>query len=327
MDDIRWGIIGCGDVTEVKSGPAFNKIENSSLVAVMRRNGELAKDYAARHGVPKWYDQAEDLIHDSDVNVIYIATPPSSHKTYTIEAAKAGKPVYVEKPMAMNEDECREMIDVCNEAGVPLYVAFYRRALPRFLKVKELIEQGAIGDVRFVSIQQTQQLMEKDENGEWPWRVRPDVSGGGIFYDVASHTLDLMDYLLGPVQEVKGFAANQQQAYPAEDIVSGSFRFENGIIGSGMWSFAAYKNEEKNRIVGSEGEITFSCFEEKPVTLKTAEGSRQFIIEHPKHIQECLIQSVVEELLGKGEAPSTGESALRTNRVMDELLQAYYQHS
>ena len=157
MDTVRWGIIGCGNVTEVKSGPGFQKARDSSLVAVMRRNGDLAKDYAQRHSVPKWYDDAQALIDDPDVNAIYIATPPSSHKVYTIMAAQAGKPVYVEKPMALNFAECQEMIGACQEAAVPLFVAYYRRSLARFLKIKELLDAGAIGEVRFVSITFTNQ--------------------------------------------------------------------------------------------------------------------------------------------------------------------------
>ena len=138
MEIIKWGIIGCGNVTEVKSGPAFQKAPNSALVAVMRRDAALAEDYAKRHNVPKWYSNAEDLINDPEVDAIYIATPPSSHKEYTILCAKARKPVYVEKPMALTFEECNEMINTCKEHNVPLFVAYYRRALPRFLKIKEI---------------------------------------------------------------------------------------------------------------------------------------------------------------------------------------------
>ena len=123
MDVVRWGIIGCGNVTEVKSGPAFQKADGSALVAVMRRNGEKAKDYALRHGVPKWTDNADALIHDPDVDAVYIATPPDSHAMYTKRVAEAGKPVYVEKPMGRTYSECCDMLDVCKQMGVPLFVA------------------------------------------------------------------------------------------------------------------------------------------------------------------------------------------------------------
>lgn len=325
MKQIRWGIVGCGDVTEVKSGPAFQQVENSSLVAVMRRNGEKAKDYAERHGVPKWYDNAKDLIHDDEVDAVYIATPPSSHKEYTLMAAEAGKPVYVEKPMAGSTEECEEMVQACEKHGVPLFVAYYRRSLPRFLKVKELIEDGAIGDVRFVSIQQSQRLISKEEDGTWPWRVLPEQSGAGLFYDVGSHTLDLFDFLLGPLNDVKGSAYNLAGAYPAEDTVTGTWKFESGAVGTGVWNFSSYQNEDDNRIVGTKGEIRFSSFDDKPVTLLTGEGEETFWVEHPKHIQHPHIQSIVQDLIGAGTCPSTGKTALRTNDVMDELIKVYYQ--
>src|SRR6266850_3456148 len=148
--EIRWGIIGAGDVCEVKSAPAMNKIAGSKLVAVMRRNGRKAQDYARRHGVPKWYDDVDRLINDQEVNAIYIATPPDTHELYTLKAAKAAKPVYVEKPMARTYRECRAMIDACQQADVPLFTAYYRRMLPNFLKIKALLNDGVIGDVRYV---------------------------------------------------------------------------------------------------------------------------------------------------------------------------------
>ncbi len=200
MKTIRWGMIGAGDVTEVKSGPAFYKARNSALVAVMRRNGDLAKDYAERHNVPRWYDDANALINDPDVDAIYIATPPYVHQEYTLKAATAGKPVYVEKPMAMNHDECLTMIEACKAAGVGLWVAFYRRMLPRFRKIKELVDSGAIGEVRSVTTAMYRPPHPGEMNvNDLAWRVQPEYAGGGIFVDVGVHTLDFLDYLLGPI--------------------------------------------------------------------------------------------------------------------------------
>src|SRR5437879_730808 len=148
---IRWGIIGCGDVTEVKSGPGFQLADGSALVAVMRRTAGLAEDYARRHEVPSWYDDVDRLIHDSDVDAVYIATPPGTHLEYALRVCAAGKPAYVEKPMARNHTECVRMVEGFELAGLPLFVAYYRRALPRFLKAKELIESGRLGTVTAVS--------------------------------------------------------------------------------------------------------------------------------------------------------------------------------
>jgi len=321
MRTIRWGIIGCGDVTEVKSGPALQRATSSSLVAVMRRNGDLARDYAKRHDVPKWYDDADALIHDPDVDVVYVATPPSSHKEYVLRSARAGKPVYVEKPMARDFVECQTMIEACRAAQVPLFVAYYRRALPRFLKIKELIESGAIGDVRFVAVTLLRAPDPKIvAGGPLPWRVIPEIAGAGLFLDLGSHMLDFLDYALGPICEARGVASNQAHLYPAEDVVTGTFRFESGAQGVGTWCFSAAEARDHTEIVGSRGRIVYSTFESTPIVLVTREGSTEFPIDNPTHIQQPLIQIIVNALHGRGTSPSTGESAARTSWVMDQLL-------
>jgi predicted dehydrogenase len=321
MRTIGWGIIGCGDVTEVKSGPGFQKADNSELVAVMRRNGELAEDYARRHGVPRWYDDAEALIGDSGVDAVYIATPPAFHKDYTLMSARAGKPVYVEKPMALNFAECQAMLQACWDAGVPLFVAYYRRALARFLKVKQLIDAQAIGDVRFVNVTLYQPLIGGELTPQTlPWRVQPEIAGGGLFVDLAAHMLDFLDYLLGPICDVQGYASNQAQRYPAEDVVSGAFMFESGVHGVGTWCFSAFERRDHTEIVGSAGKIAYSTFDAQPIVLTTSNGVTEFPIEYPAHIQQPLIQTVVDALNGVGACPSTGESAARTSWVMDQML-------
>ena len=206
MEKVRWGIIGCGDVTEVKSGPALQRIEHSEIVAVMRRDGDKARSYAKRHGVPYAYSDADDLINHPEVNAIYVATPPSTHAEYTVRAASAGKPVYVEKPMARTHAECLHMIEACRSAQVALFVAYYRRALPYFLQVKALLDNRSIGAVRTVHICLHQQPMTIDRANP-PWRVVPSIAGGGLFFDLASHQFDLLDFLFGPIKEARGTTA------------------------------------------------------------------------------------------------------------------------
>jgi len=321
MRTIRWGIIGCGDVTEVKSGPGFQKAAHSKLVAVMRRNGELARDYARRHGVPRWYDDAQALIDDPDVDAVYIATPPAFHKDYTLMSARAGKPVYVEKPMALSFEECQTMIQACRAAGVPLFVAYYRRALARFLKVKQLIETQAIGDVRFVHVTLYQPVSGAEQTPQaLPWRVLPEIAGGGYFVDLASHMLDFLDYLLGPIRHVQGYASNQARRYPTEDIVTGTFEFESGVHGVGTWCFSAFERYDRTAIVGSAGKIVYSTFDAQPIVVTTPTDVTELPFDYPAHIQQPLIQTVVDELNGVGACPSTGESAARTSWVMDQML-------
>lgn len=327
MDTVRWGIIGCGNVTEVKSGPGFQRARGSSLVAVMRRNAALAEDYARRHGVPRWYSDADALIRDPDVDAVYIATPPASHKEYALACARAGKPVYVEKPMALNFAACQEMIAACRSAGVPLFVAYYRRALPRFLKVKELIESGAIGEVRFVTVLLQQRAAPEDiDPDNLPWRVLPEISGGGRFVDMGSHTLDFLDLLLGPIRCVHGHAANLGGYYPAEDTVTASFEFASGVLAAGAWNFTSHTNRDVTEIIGSRGKVAFSSFDSEPITLDTDGGTQVLAIENPNHVQQPLIQSVVDALTGRGACPSTGESGARTTWVIDQVLQPFRGH-
>lgn len=318
---INWGIIGCGNVTEVKSGPAFSKVTNSELVAVMRRNGESAKDYAVRHKVPRWYDNADKLINDPEVNAVYVATPPGSHAEYAIKAMMAGKPVYVEKPMAASYRECLEMNRVSRETGVPLYVAYYRRMLPGFLKVKELIDSGTIGNPLFFSIRFFSTPQKEDYLTPLPWRVIPGISGGGYIFDLGSHQLDFIDYILGPIKQSSSLAFNISGLYQPEDFVSASFRCENGIVGTGVWNFSApdYLSEDNIEIAGEKGSVHFSCFDFTPIRI-TVEGVTSYIENNrPDHVQQPFIETIVAELNGSGECPGTGITASRTSRVLDEI--------
>ncbi len=319
MKTIRWGIIGVGDVTEVKSGPGFQLAENSELVAVMRRNGDKARDFAERHGVPRWYDDGEALINDPDVDAVCIATPPHVHREYTLQVAAAGKPVYVEKPMALSHAECQAMIGACESAEVPLFVAFYRRALPRFLKVKEIVDSGRIGEPQSVNIRYYAHP-PTFENGEIPWRLLPEISGGGRFIDLAVHTLDFLDYVLGPIQSAQGITASRDDRYPAEDHVTATLKFASGVTGVADYCFTAGFHMDETQIVGTKGIVAFSSFNENPVTVTDESGVEEFAITNPKHIQRPLIQSIVDELNGKGACPSTGVSGARTTRVTDMIL-------
>jgi len=324
MDTVRWGIVGCGDVTEIKSGPGFSRAENSSLVSVMRRNGELARDYAQRHGVGKWTDDAAQLIHDDEVDAVYVATPPHTHKEFVLMCAAAGKPVLVEKPMAMDYGQAVEMDEACKAANVPLFVAYYRRALPIYLKVKEIIDSGLIGEARTVHINHFERPPEPgfDADGV-PWRMLPEVGGGGIFVDIGCHAFDLMDYIFGPVCAVSGYAANLSGLYPAEDIVTASFVCAGGVHGTGEWCFTAGRDVEATRVVGTHGEVSFSIFAPTPIAVTTPDGMTEFDIGYPKHVHQPLIQTVVDDLLGKGVCASTGETAMRATKIIDTVLRDY----
>lgn len=330
MKTIRWGIVGCGDVTEVKSGPALYKAYHSELVAVMRRDGALAADFAQRHGVSRSHADADAIINAADIDAVYVATPPSSHLDYVRRCAAAGKPVLVEKPMALDASECAQMNAACAAAGVPLWVAYYRRSLPRFRKIRDLVHSGAIGDVRMVASRQFRPLQTAQQMapGSPPWRTEVSESGGGFFVDMASHTLDFLDYLLGPIAEVRAFAGNHGGAYSAEDTIVASYRYASGVFGSGIYCYAADRDEEWNEIIGSKGRLTFSTRLPTPIRLVRGDpmsGGKveEIPVDDPPHVHQPLIQTIVDEMNGNGECPSNGVSAARTTWVVDEVLREY----
>lgn len=324
MEKINWGIIGCGDVTEVKSGPAFQKVANSELIAVMRRDAAKAADYAKRHNVPNWYANADLLINDPAVNAIYVATPPDTHAYYAKKAIEAGKPVYIEKPMGRNYTECAEVNELAAKKNVPVFVAYYRRKLPGFVKVKEILDSGAIGDVRMVTLQLFKHA--KEDGADLPWRVNPEVAGGGHFYDLASHQFDYLIYLFGAIKEVHSVVDNQAGLYTAEDILSVSFQFESGVVGNGTWCFNSSELNERDsvEIIGTKGRIEFSTFDFVPVKLVTEQGEETFDFPKPEHVQMHLIEQVVQDLRGEDKCVSTGETGALANLVLEKIVEKYY---
>lgn len=327
MKEVRWGFIGCGDVTEIKSGPAFARIPHSKVVAVVSRNPKKAQDYARRHGIARAYSNADELLKDPEVNAVYVATPPASHAHYAIMAARTSKHVYVEKPMAMTYGQCQRMISEARKFNVHLFVAYYRRALPYFLKIKEILDANGIGEVQSVLLRLSRSVPEEIISGkQLPWRYNPQISGGGLLVDLGSHQLDLLDFLLGPIDQVTGIATNRIKYYKVEDVVGAAFGFSTGVLGSGLWNFAVPPElqHDEMEIVGSKGRLRFATFDFNPIYLDTLKGNEVFHFDRSLHIQEDLIGTVVGHLLGRGTCPSTGESAARTNRVMDQILGKYY---
>ena len=323
IKQIKWGFIGCGEVTEKKSGPAFSMIEGSSVTAVMSRDRQKARSYAERHNIPKFYTDAQELVDDPNVNAVYIATPPSSHATYAIMALKAGKPAYIEKPMAASYADCVRINRISEQTGVPCFVAYYRRYLPYFLKIKELIDNGEIGKVVNVQIRFSVPPRDLDYNSKnIPWRLQKDIAGGGYFYDLAPHQLDFIQELLGVITEAHGFCVNMGGLYNVEDNVSATFKFANGLVGSGSWCFIGHESAKEDRIeiIGTKGMICCSVFTFEPIALHNEKGRIEYPIENPSYVQLPLIKAVVEDLQGLGKCSAIAISATTTNWVMDKIL-------
>lgn len=317
---IRWGIIGCGSVTEVKSGPPYQLTKDFELAMVMRRDEVKAKDYAQRHNVREWTATAKELIENPEIDAVYIATPPDSHKFYALQVADAGKPCCIEKPMSPSYADSLEIYDAFTGKEVPLFIAYYRRSLPRFNKVKEWLECGLIGDVRHIHWVKTRTASPLDQSGDYNWRTDAKIAPGGYFDDLASHGLNLFTYLFGDIVSASGVTSNQQGLYSAFDTISGSWLHKNGITGSGSWNFASYKPMDKVQILGSKGEIQFSVLHEEPIQLITKEGHQSLVIEHPEHLHQYHVENMRKHLFGESTHPSMGDSGLYTSWVMDQIL-------
>ncbi|MBN8429603.1 Gfo/Idh/MocA family oxidoreductase [Microbulbifer salipaludis] len=322
-EEIRWGIIGCGNVTELKSGPAFNKVAGSRLVAVMRRNREKLLDYAARHRVPKTYTSADDLINDPEIDAIYVATPPGSHREYALKIASANKHCCLEKPMALDFSECEDIVAAFAGREAQLFVAYYRRSLPRFNQVKEWIDGGRIGAIRHINWSYARAPSAADLSPEYDWRTDPAVSGGGHFVDLACHGLDLFIHLAGDIADAKGIAVNQQGLYDAEDAVSACWVFAGGATGAGFWNFAASDYNDEVVIYGSRGSIRFSVFADKPLLLEAGDDSATVAIAHPENIQYFHIDNMVKHLNGEGRHPVSAAEGGKASRVMDQILAGF----
>ena len=327
MKKLQWGFIGCGEVVETKSGPAFSEVEGSGVAAVMSRTERRARTYAVKHGIAKWYTDAQELIDDPDVNAVYIATPPSSHATYAIMAMKAGKPVYVEKPLASSYEDCARINRISEQTGVPCFVAYYRRYLPYFQNVFDIVKSGTIGKIINVQLRYTEPLRPADAEAirtgiDLPWRLHPEIAGGGYFYDMAPHQLDLLQHMFGVILEARGICSNRGQYYEAEDSVSACFRFENGLPGSGSWCYVAHESAREDciEIIGTEGLVSFSVFDYQPIRLQTSEGNLEITVPNPPYVQYPIIKNVIEHLQGIGVCTCTSVSATPVNWAMDRIL-------
>jgi len=316
----KWGIIGCGNVTEIKSGPAFQKVEGFELHAVMRRDIEKAKDYADRHNVSKFYGNADDLINDPEIDAVYIATPPDSHMYYALKVADAGKICCIEKPMAPSYKECLLINNTFEEKKIPLFVAYYRRSLPRFNKIKSWIDSKKIGKVKHINWHLSKPANHIDLSKTYNWRTDIKIAHGGYFDDLASHGIDLFEYLLGDITDAHGIAVNQQDLYTAMDAVSGSWLHKSGVTGSGSWNFGTEKREDKVQVYGESGKISFSVFDDESITIEHGTYKESLFIENPENIQLFHVQNMKNHLSKNKAHPSTGKTALHTTWVLDRIL-------
>ncbi|MDR1469505.1 MAG: Gfo/Idh/MocA family oxidoreductase [Spirochaetaceae bacterium] len=324
VNEVCWGMIGCGNVTEKKSGPPLYKTARSRVKGVYSRNGEHSADYAGRHGIPLVYPSADALFADGEINAAYISTPPDTHRKYALLALAAGKIPYIEKPMAMNYGECTEILAAGEAAKLPVYVAYYRRALPKYLKIKELVDSGRLGAIRAVRLTHFMKPEAADrDRSQLPWRVIPAVSSGGKFVDMAVHVLDIVQFLFGDIVSAQGFADNRGGYYDAEDTVGAVMLCESGVRVSGLWCYAAGVDDEEMLILGEKGCIRTSGLFLTPVHVTDDCGEETFSFPEPEHVAGPFVQTLVEEMTGGQKSNACVKSAANNVRVVDTILAEY----
>ena len=324
LNEVCWGMIGCGNVTEKKSGPPLYKTPRSRVKGVFSRNADHAADYAGRHGISRVYPTAEVLLADSEINAVYISTPPDTHRKYALLALEAGKIPYIEKPMAMNSGECTEILTAGEAAKLPVYVAFYRRALPKYLKIKEIVDSGRIGAVQSVRLNHFMKPEPSDlDRSKLPWRLIPEISSGGKFVDMAVHVIDIVQFLFGDIVSAKGFADNRGGYYDVEDTVGAAMLCRSGVRVTGFWCYAAGVDEEEMLIVGNKGSIRTTGLFFTPVHVVSDDGEETFAFPEPEHVAGPFVQTLVEEMTGGKKSNADAKSAANNVRVVDIILAEY----
>lgn len=315
---LRWGILGCGDVAEHKGGPPLYTVEGSELIGVMRRDREKAEAFATKHGAKRAYHTVDALLADPEINAIYVATLPYLHCEHTIAAARAGKHVLCEKPMALNVDECQQMIDACHEHNVTLMIAYYRPFYPNVVKMKELIAEGAIGKVVLARVNHT--AFYDPSRHEWgAWRTDPKISGGGVLMDLGSHRIDLLMHLLGDIKSACGYAETVQFPHPVDDSAVFTLRFESGphAVANINWSVGVSVDEIE--IYGTKGSLRCSPLNSGNLVLHTG-GEEQPMNQPPlAYTHIGLVEDFVNHLKTGAPISCPGEVGLKTNAIIAEI--------
>jgi predicted dehydrogenase len=207
--------------------------------------------------------------------------------------------------------------------GMPLYVAYYRRFLPYFIKVKEILESDQLGTLLYTQVDFQVSPRPDDFNANsLPWRVLPEIAGAGYFYDLACHQLDLFAWFFGKTAWASGKSYNRRGLYKAEDLVFAQVVYESGLPLTGQWCFVADENQhaDKIRVFGTKAVLEFSTFDFTPIKLVKTDGIAEFLPPNPENIQYWFIRNMVEELQGLRPKTCNGESASQTNWIMDKIL-------
>jgi predicted dehydrogenase len=321
MKAVKWGLIGCGDIARKRVAPALRDLASCELVAVSRAREELAEPFAREFGARRWYGEWAELARDPEIEAVYVATPVYLHARQTVAAAKAGKHVLCEKPMALDTGECRAMIEACRDNGVRLGIAYYRRFYPLLRRMKELIATGEIGRVGLARIDAFE-WQEIPAGSPRAWFHRKDQAGGGPLMDFGCHRIEVFLNLLGPAEEATGVTGNVLFDREVEDTASAAFRFRAGPLGVLTVSTAVRETRDSLDVYGSLGSLHVPALNRGALQVVSREGERWE--EHPPHanLHQPLIEEFTRAIRESREPAVGGEVGLEVQRLIEAVYRA-----
>jgi predicted dehydrogenase len=315
--EIGWGVLGGGNVVEFKSGPAFWIPGKSRVVAVSRRRHEDAEKTAAALGAERAVTSIDDLVSDPMIDAVYIASPPGLHFDAAKACCEAGKAVYIEKPFTTNSGDAKALVEMFASRNIDLFVAHYKRALPKFKRLKSMVE-SEIGQVICFDFHLSRRLADDVKHA---WLFDPAISGGGKFVDIAPHSIDLLVYFFGQAVDMWASARHLKAPNGREDCVVLGLLFKDGVCGTLNYNFLSPQKSDRLSIFGTEANLHFSVHGDLKTEVERQDG-RRFAIElsTPAYVEGPMIEEVVNALLGDGGNPCTGSEAVETVRIMEFAL-------
>ena len=318
MEKLRWGLLGCGDISRKRIAPTLIDLDDCELLAVARANYPQAESFAKEFSVNRWYKDWQDLIMDDEINAIYIATPVYLHAEQTIAAAKAGKHVLCEKPMALNAQDCELMIETCKKHDVTLGVAYYRHFYPVITHIKDIILSGEIGEPVIAEIHAFEWFDRKPGEPRY-WLLQKELSGGGPMMDFGCHRIEVLQHLFGDIKEIQSCLFNVHFNREVEDTAFVSLLFKNHTQAIIRVTHAAYEARDTLDIFGTKGSIHVPHLNSGTMTVKTEKGERK---EHyPPHpnVHQPLIEDFTNAVLKKGNPVVDGSIGREVNLILDNI--------
>lgn len=318
MGVINWGLLGAGDIVRKRVLPAMLSLENCHPLAVTRGRSDRAEEFAAANGIERAYTSLGEMLADSDVHAVYIASPVHLHAEHAIAAAVAGKHILCEKPMALTAGECREMIAAADSNGVTLGVAYYRRFYPVVRRIKQLIDAGEIGRPVIVHIS-TFERFDPAPDDPRRWFIEKEKSGGGPMMDFGCHRIEVLLNLFGPVERVESLNSNVLYERNVEDTSAALMKFASGPTATLTVTHAAADSRDSVDIFGTEGAIHVANLNAGEVVIHGRSGSNTE--KHPpaRNFHEPLIRDFAEAVLAGRQPVVTGAVGLDVALIEDRI--------